>query len=168
MKIFFLSLIIFHCLLSCGKENTDTSNQSGSMTATINGKSWMSGAQDGVSTAEAITTVLGVDIGAYEPNSSSTIALFVLDKKDLIVGKSMNITKFVLGGTAIDKCYASHILLSKDGNVLKTYYAVSGNLTITSVSENDVKGTFTFEGVNEDNNADKISVKNGKFDVPLN
>jgi hypothetical protein len=166
MKTFFLLLIILPSLFSCDKNNEEVGNAS--MTAIVNGKSWASGLVDGSPAVQAIQNTAGMDIGGFEPSSSSSLALFVLVAKDKLAGKTLKITEFDLAKIDDDECYASYLKLDKDGNVLKTYYALSGSLSITTVSATNIKGTFSFEGSNEDNAADKISVKNGKFDVPIN
>jgi hypothetical protein len=168
MKTIFLLLIILPSLFSCGEDGDSTYESGGTITATINGKSWTSGKVDGVSSAQATSTALVLDIGGFEPSSSSALGVIVFDKKDLVVGKTMDITKFTLSGTSDNEAYGSHIILDKDGNVLKTYYSESGSLKITEMSASNIKGTFSFEAANEDKPSDKISVKNGKFDLPIN
>jgi hypothetical protein len=164
-KIFFL-IIIIHCLHSCEKSDPVLVQEEtyGVMSAKVAGKSWLAKYIDGAGPTAIITSLGGVDFTGLDKGIGGVITLETIDKADIVAGKTIEI-KSVNNPGDIENT-AAYIVEDVSG-LTKEYYAVSGTLKITSASSNNVKGTFNFDAVNSVNGSDKISITEGKFDLPL-
>lgn len=151
MKTVCKSLLFFSFLFlsSCIRSALDPVGESrGSLTAEINGKTWKSQQVDAI-------TLFGTLLMTADRNDGSSFSFSFLggspEEGTYLLPSD---TQAILGG----------ITYTDDDE--KSFFPESGELKITRFRDNKVvEGTFEFEGT--DFNGNKVSVKNGKFDVTI-
>jgi hypothetical protein len=170
MKTFLFLALALPIFISCSKSETGFTPEvsNGTMSAIIDGKSWSAKLVDGIG-PEAITesgTDPIVDFYGYDKTYMGTLT-FSIYKTELVAGKTIAIKEFTIPTLSERRNIADYIISDDNNNLIKAYHSTSGTMKITSISATNIKGTFSFEAYNEANASDKISVKDGKFDVPL-
>ncbi|GMQ82196.1 MAG: hypothetical protein BMS9Abin05_1641 [Rhodothermia bacterium] len=148
--VLFFALALSACDSNSSNDNNNNNNNgggSGKMTATIGGTAWSAASATATKiTAFGITslTVAGADASA-EAMTVSFVGVLGPGTFDL---NSNNLASM------------SYIAEAAPG----AYISTSGSATITTLNDEKVKGTFSFEGTRFSDGA-TISVTNGTFDV---
>ena len=146
--LFSLALV----LLTAGCNMTDQADiNTGYVRCLIDGQSWES---DELSSA-LYDEVLG-NFSVHGANEDSQTSL-VLD----IVMMPAAVGTYALDDYDGDASFRDHIQLMHFSTT-ENYF---GSITITSLTDSRVKGTFTFDAESVENQGEIIEVRNGEFDV---
>ena len=136
-------------LASCSKDNTAAPLDRGSFTASIDGQAWVS---DIVSTAVYDEVLLNFSVGGSKAAEETTMIIDAVD----VTGPGT----FELGESDNVATYLDFITEER----YETNEVMTGTLRISSMNKGRVKGTFSFDAI--DNETGKIiQVRDGKFDV---
>ena len=133
-KIFYIALFMITCAFSCSKQKDN-----GSMTATVNGGSWVADEWLGTKTADGITIQGTLH---YSSGDYSNIAIYFPKG-------------YPAGTYDLSAAHASYIPHNYSSTILLSVY---GTASIISVSPN-VMGTFSFTC------SDSTKVEQGTFSV---
>jgi hypothetical protein len=164
----FFSLLIFVSLsvLSCKKDDEggdEGTAGAGMMTAKVNGADFQS--LEGTATAQESNSggvrVIAVSAGTIDS-----------ENLQIIIQNFDGIGTYDLSLINIGTYSYLPDPTNPDPNTVVVYTTVNGTssngeINITSYSESNVKGTFSFTGYNVDDNTDTVSVTNGSFDLEV-
>lgn len=144
-------LLLAFTLSAC--DSSDSGNDGGledggTLSATVGGASF--NATTVVTTYQSGVLAIGANLGATQAGQQEQINITVN-------GAAAGTFSFGIGG-AIGVYSKAESLTN-----INAYTALSGSLTISEMDDDGAKGTFSFQG--RDNDANTIQVSNGQFDV---
>ena len=148
IPILLLALTLSACDSSDGGNDDDGLSGGGTLSATVDGASF--NATTIITTYQSGVLSIGANLGATQAGQQEQINLTVN-------GAAAGTFAFGIGGAVGVYSKAESI------TNIKAYTALSGSLTISEMDDNGAKGTFSFQG--RDNDANTIQVSNGQFDV---
>lgn len=151
--MFLLSFLIF--AVSCSKDDSAEDEQEGEyLTATIDGENFTSNLSITMTEMIDITSIGGVSSN----NQSIMLQLSKTDPGTYSIG-GPNSTSFTIAGYT-----------ASTSSGIKTWQAPldqsvsDGQIVVTSSSEDNIKGTFSFTATNTGDNT-TVEVTNGKFNI---
>ncbi len=167
LSIFILGLLV--TAVGCKSTNSDTGVSSGTISATIDGKSWEGQGGSGVKQSinmgtGKITTVTAVAAKVLDTSTgdSETMEVSIYGE---VGAESIAKRTYNISTNSNNKQSAQFSFISMVKGEMVSYVATSGSVTVEGISDDNVKGTFEGTLTNARDANDIKEVTNGGFNV---